>query len=109
MTIKQRAIKHYDTMIEWAKKQPPEERSNCDIMKKNIKQEWHGDFCPYCKKHIYGNKCKLSSSTDKMCPEDDYSGGECCDGLWLSMNCSITWREWLKYAKQVRKYIEKNG
>ncbi|MFA5423957.1 MAG: hypothetical protein WC374_08885 [Phycisphaerae bacterium] len=103
MTTKQKALKHYDGMIKWAKKQKPRARANAFDMLIETDQEWHSDDCPYCKqKRDDCLSCPLNG-------EVTFSHESCCGGLWEKMDKSKTWASWITAAEKVRKYIKKNG
>lgn len=94
----EKAIKHYDEMIEWAERQNQEEHPTPHKMVEGIHQTWGACNCSYCINYFYAcSECDLGIS------------GNCCDGLWKSMNDSWSWKMWVKYAKEVRLYIIKNG
>jgi len=101
MTIKQKALAHYDRMIRWASKQNPRGKVFSDIMKDAIGEIWSSMDCSYCNK--YGdNDCE-------KCPLSNEKNGLCCDGLYRKMFFSKSWKTWIKRAKEVRKYIKENG
>jgi hypothetical protein len=103
--LKKEALAHYDRMIAWVEKQPAGNESNHIAMFIEIGERYYGDHCPYCQKYgdsIYECQgCELRGSEEL--------GTACCDGLWNKMVDAKTWKTWLKYAKLVKEYIEKNG
>ena len=104
MTLKQKALAHYDRMIAWAEKQPKRKMADgWGAMLLEIGENYYGKYCVYCRKHFRKSKCSLGS--DVTCQ----SGDACCGGLWVEMYCSLTWGTWVKRARKVREYIEKNG
>lgn len=104
MTLKQKALAHYDRMIEWAKKQPKRGHVSKIKMFVEINETWESDYCIYCNSHKGGTcpQCKLYSIPR-------YDGRHCCDGLWRIMNSAVCWPTWVKRARKVREYIEKHG
>jgi len=113
-TTKQEAIAHYERMIKWAKTQPPGNRirykHSVSIMFVAIGEDWYGKNCVYCQKYIKYS----SSSTNKPCPLTSYvipycDDKSCCNGLWIKMNNSTTWKEWIINAEKVLEYIKENG
>jgi len=86
MDIKQKALKKYDKHIEWAEFQMNEK-------------------CPYCE--LYFGKCEEWEDECEKCPLHTING--CCDGLWGKMNESNFWEDYIYWAKEIKKYIIKNG
>jgi hypothetical protein len=106
LTKKEIALKHYDKMIEWAKAQPENDIQDKFEMMHAISENWDASSCIYCDTvNIHTGKCVLVKSKDKICN----NGSNCCNSLWLKMNQSYTWKEWIEKAKKVRKYIQKYG
>jgi len=105
MTLKQKALAHYDRMIEWADKQPKRNRCSDVYMYDKILEYWGGECCPYCQKiseqDLNCSYCRLHADND------DYKS--CCNGTWDHMDRANTWGTWVKRARKVREYIEKNG
>jgi len=99
MTLKQKALAHYDRMIEWAEKQPKKMHVYRDVMYMAICEDFSGHYCAYCQNNesIACDECKLLS--------DD----GCCGGLYRIMDKAQTWSTWVKRARKVREYIEKHG
>lgn len=112
---KQEALDHYDRMIAWVEERIKSNKSqlvNYFAMLNEIGEIWHGNYCPYCIKYFKIEvqtgeraclKCELHSEKNKYFEEG------CCDYLWIKMNNSLLWDEWLRYAKKIREYIERNG
>jgi len=118
--LQQKAIKHYDKMIRYAKTQLPGSKVSRTSMYKNIGQYWEGDDCPYCQREEAGLVGYLVET--KLSPEDLGGFGfkesecplgpcdlNCCNGLWTDMDLAETWGEWIEAAKQVREYIREKG
>ena len=103
MTLKLKALAHYDRMIAWAEKQPKRNVVNEDHMEYDIGENWRGGGCVYCTEYFRKAQCSLS---DADCEDDSR---HCCNGLWDAMNHSKTWLTWVKRARKVREYIEKHG
>lgn len=108
-SMKKQALKHYDTMIKivssWEdeiKTLPPRWHHAVD---------WYGDKCPYCKKYNRAFTREPFETDCGECPltKKPKSEKNCCNRLWVKMNTSKTWNEWLKYAKKIKEYIEVNG
>lgn len=102
MNLKEKTIAHYKEMIEWASTQCLNREPNIDHMFKEIYQNWDSDYCPYC--------IEFNSSCIK-CPlrDIDNKPKNCCKGLYKKMLKSKTWKGWIKRAKKVLEYINKNG
>ena len=107
-TTKQKAVEHYERMIEWAKKSEYED-SELMIYKMlvDIKETTGSEDCSYCKKYDFKNnytdacfKCELNNNNL------DYG---CCNGLYIKMVQSKTRKTWIRYAKKVKQYIIDNG
>ena len=98
LKTKNEAIQHYDKMIKWAEKQNKYKIPSVSKMYYEIKTTWAGQHCSYC--NIHNTTCFLCEL---------HSKNSCCDGLWLRMDRSKTWKEWIKYAKKIKRFIEKNG
>lgn len=104
--LKEKETARYNRMITWAKKQPENDSANKLVMLRAIKEYWRGRFCSYCKKYHKKTTCAFE------CPlrrEYHYGSGQCCNGLWVIMNRSKTWGEWVINAENVKEYIKKNG
>jgi hypothetical protein len=109
MTLKQKALAHYDRMIEWAEKQPKRVRVDEFSMFSDIGEGWDSDNCPYCDAHnamCFG--CEMNPLKTKATTKI-YGSMFCCGALWSEMNESSTWGTWVKRARKVREYIEKHG
>ena len=102
MTLKQKALAHYDRMIAWAEKQPTKSYVDPYEMESSIGEHYDGEYCAYCRKHILCSTCDLYAKSKKY-------GEHCCGGRWISMSISKTWSTWVKRARRVREYIEKHG
>ena len=81
MTLKQKALAHYDRMIEWAKKQPKKNKCDRVNMYYHISETWSGSHCPYrqkmSEKDLNCSYCRLhADNDDENC---------CCDGTWMDM------------------------
>lgn len=94
------SIEHYDRMIEWVKTQPENGRSSIEDMLYDIKEQWSCFYCSLCKNYFdhvcICLKCIL------------YQKGYYCNkdnSIWKRMHFSITWKDWLIYANQMRKIL----
>lgn len=100
--IIEKALKHYDEMIEWAKEQGPREQVDDWEMYGAIKQNWFGDFCPLCQKFfvLLGGcgECPLYLRYGRC--------GISPDNLWKAMNEANTWNTWIRHATRMREQIE---
>jgi hypothetical protein len=104
-TIKQEALDHYDRMIKWAKTQNSGGAPDVQIMEKELKESWFSGDCPYCKKYNFcmsSEVCPLQTKVERI-------HTSCCDGLWINLSISPTWKKWIKNAILVRNFIKKNG
>ena len=106
MTLKQKALAHYDRMIEWAEKQPKRNKRDSGVMYASIREDWGGTCCPYCQK-MYEEE--LDCSFCRLRDENYDEAHPCCGGKWIHMASSATWGTWVKRARKVREYIEKHG
>jgi len=97
--IKKQAIEHYHRMIEFAKKQNYTDMSDSYVMEIAIGEGWSGNDCSYCDEYLGLTGCN-------KCP---LNAGFCCSHLWMDMNCSYTWGEWIDNAYKVLQYIKDNG
>jgi len=106
-TIKKEAIKHYSRMINWAKKQNPIELPKMEKMEDDLGEAYDYSHCSYCN-YFKGVcwKCSLIKEDVTRHHADSYS---CCDGLWRNMLISLTWKEWLFWAKKIKGYIKWYG
>lgn len=112
--LKQKAIAHYDRMIQWAETlSPVDQMGGPDSywMMSRIGVTWYNNDCSFCS--VYTHHCK-QSDTGACCPlrasaAERVSHGSqsdaCCNGLWIKMARADTWVEWLEYARLVRNYI----
>jgi hypothetical protein len=110
MTLKQKALAHYDRMIEWADKQPKRGLVSELYIEDAIGEDWSADHCPYClsrKSMCFG--CNLNPIQVAIITDVTPSAYLCCSGLWYRMLESSTWGTWVKRARAVREYIEKHG
>jgi hypothetical protein len=104
--LKKETLEHYDRMIKQAKKQWPKGRPNRSLMEKNLKENWYGEYCPYC--IAYKNKCSECELKGKL-QKNEILSVLCCDKLWYKMVISDTWEEWIEAAEKVKLYIKENG
>lgn len=100
MTVLQKeTIKRHKKMIEWAKKQNPNDYPDPFLMAEGTGHTWESDS-PYCIYFDYD--CE-------ECPLIGRMSGYCCSGLWETMSVSSTWWEWIFWAKLIIEYVEKHG
>lgn len=110
MTLKEKSLAHYDRMIAWAEKQQKRGLVSGLDMEDAIGEEWSADYCPYClsrKSMCFG--CRLNPIQVAIITDETPSAYLCCSGLWYRMFESSTCGTWVKRARKVREYIEKNG
>jgi len=101
--IKDKAIKHYEKMIAFAKMQDPKKEADDYIMQYYIGENWEGDYCEYCNNYeCY--ECNLSALIKR-----GERGSACCMGLYNSMAYAKTWKTWIPRAEKVKAYIEVHG
>ena len=110
-SVKQRAIEHYDRMIDFARNYKC--GNDALFMRMNMIREINeapnSKNCPYCQISkldelpLYEGciKCKLYKG--------DGIKFNCCDGLYEKMYESKTVKTWIKRAEAVRQYIIDNG
>ena len=110
-TVKQKAIEHYERMIEYAKKYESQDAQlMISEMMDDIKECTGRRDCSYCIKNQFNilftneacGKCKLNVKTKN----DDFN---CCNGLYLKMTESKTTKTWIARAEKVKQYIIDNG
>jgi predicted RecB family nuclease len=106
---KKDAIKHYETMLAWAERQPADEYVHPSNMEEEISTSWTSRYCPYCK---FWDGC--SSTRHENCelaviPKNREADIRCCNGLWDVLTIPQTWGEWVVAVKKVLKYIKKYG
>jgi hypothetical protein len=104
-TMKQKALEHYHWMMILAGLQDPDTEPNYIIMSVDIEEDWRSDSCIYCNTHP-GDDC--TDMNDQSCELGD-NVDDCCDGLWVEMDDSETWSEWIKNAWAVHQYIVEHG
>lgn len=76
MTLKQKALAHYDRMIKWAEKQPKRKLVDCEYMYESIGEIWVDTDCAYCKKI---EKYNLDCNFCRLCVVN-YDSRHCCGG-----------------------------
>lgn len=111
-SVKQKAIEHYERMIEWVKKRPKRNIPDSFSMELDIGESWYGEYCSYCEKY-YDYECEDEDEYEG-CPKCPLSnsgkrGFTCCDGLWKKMDEAKTWGTWIKYAEKTLEYIKEQG
>jgi hypothetical protein len=109
VTLKQKALAHYDRMIAWAEKQPKKVIADANVMLEKLGESWHGEFCIYCKSRedqCFG--CLLNPIITRFASRE-FGQVMCCGGLWREMQVLCTWGTWVKRARAVREYIEQHG
>ncbi|MFA5377412.1 MAG: hypothetical protein WC455_16795 [Dehalococcoidia bacterium] len=103
MTLKQKALAHYDRMIAWAEKQPETRCQDIEEMEDAIGENYDADYCVYCQ------SCENTCHVCKLYGKSKRYGHHCCGNLWPAMSNTKTWGTWVKRARRVREYIEKHG
>lgn len=101
-TLQKKALKHYDRMIKYAKKQNPNDPPAFLKMLDDIGETWYHLDCTYC--NIFKDNCLLCSLS-----VHGSDSSSCCMGLWSYMDKSYTWKEWIGWAKLIKEYIKING
>jgi len=99
--IIEKTLKHYDEMIEWAKKQGPRKQADEWKMLTGIGQNWFSEFCPLCLKFfvLFGcGECPLHLRYGRC--------GVSFDNSWKAMGDAKTWNSWIRHATLMRKQIE---
>jgi hypothetical protein len=99
------SIDHWKRMIEWAKKQNPQELVIAEKMFNEIGEDWYGRFCPLCK--IYYNGISLCVIEGEICPLYEKYGGCGRNGnAWASVAKATTWGEWVSKAEIMLSQLE---
>jgi hypothetical protein len=103
--IQKQALAHYNRMIKWAETLPSNTSKSFLDMEISIGEAWGDDTCPYCNRYFKDDTkiCPLSNG-HSIC-----DGDICCKGIFNKMNLALSWKKWIKYAKQVQDYIRENG
>jgi hypothetical protein len=107
-TLKQEAHEHYQRMIMWAKEQPQKGVPDKLLMHVDICEDWYADDCPYCSKYLSTaiddcGKCPLNLEIEERGCES------CCGNIWKESWNIESWEKWIKWAKKIDKFIQKNG
>lgn len=100
MTRKQaieESIKHWERMIEWAEKQPKQDKVSFLRMEDELDESWSGDFCALCKG--YCATCPLRKKYG-------YCNIKNPKNAWGKVYSSKTWSEWLKHAKVMLRQLK---
>ena len=93
-----KALDHWDRMIKWAKKQPPTNEPNFDLMKQTIGEGWGTQDCDLCNIHkTTCTKCAIWVATGKHCTSQGHDDAD----------FSLTWSQWIEGANQLRKTLLK--
>jgi len=100
--IKMAAIAHYQRMIEWAERQPPDDIPENRTMGYNLGEYWGVAYCRYCISRKSDMECDLGN-------EGQCNGSACCSGSWVHLSSSLTWGEWIECAERVLEHIWENG
>ena len=116
-TTKQKTLEdHYDPMIAYVQTLDPKDKVNPLRMLTDIKCNWGGLYCPYCRKHNSKcPECKLGKVTSFHSVDPlkvismPGSTHKCCGGLWVKLNACKTWGDWLIAVASVRAFIEEHG
>jgi hypothetical protein len=106
--IHEKAVEHYERMETWVKSQNLDDKPDKDLMLKAIGEEWHDNDCSYCEEFLINagkscSECPLNSQKTQRAPS------YCCNGFWIKMTESTTWRQWLINEEKVKNYIINNG
>ena len=106
MTDKELTIAHWVRMINWVKSIDLENLDDTVIymnMFASIKESWFGMDCSYCKKYARSGcgGCPLARKYG-TCEDEDSSN----INMWIKVNRSATWREWLKNAEMFLEQLK---
>jgi hypothetical protein len=106
LQLQQEASKHYERMIETIKTFPKKDIPSQKLLKKIIDESWFGEDCTYCD--------YFDTNDGIFCPLDSHKnsntcGLNCCNYLWVKMNFSQTWEDWLVNSLKILNYIKKYG
>ena len=117
--IQQDAIAHYERMIAWAKAHinlTVNLTFNVFEMEKAIGERAHSRDCSYCNR--FQDTCRYEGDFHiqpcSSCPlhngkHDWATSSYCCNGLWLELNRSTSWKQWIVNAEAVLEYIKQYG
>lgn len=104
--IKQETLDHLDRMIKRAMTKSKNKKMSMCVMQSEL-ENILGIYCLYCTEYKKEENCPLNY-LDGVCLYYGCENNACCDGLWLDMYNSKTWREFINNAKKVRYFIEIN-
>lgn len=109
MSIKTKAIAHYNRMIAWVEKQDLTKHPNSYTMLWAIGEAWYADDCPYCNPDgLDRSKFHDCKRCNLMTPDAD-DQCDCCGGYWYKMFRAMSWKEWLAHANVIKAFIERRG
>ena len=97
MKLKEKTLAHYHRMIEWAKKQDPQDYVDPRLMHKSIGESFYGADCPLCNKHSYCVGCIVSNHTSQH---------GCRFTPWEDMSTSINWEKWIDSALKEIEFLK---
>jgi len=93
-------IAHWERMIAWVEKQRPRDCTYMYRMVDAINECWDLAYCPLCK--LYSFNCT-------QCPMGNKYGAcnnKNSENLYGQVHRSLTWKKWLKYAKEFLKQLK---
>jgi len=93
-------------MIAWAEKQIPSEEKYEVMMKGKLGEAWGSEDCSLCQKYL---KKPVTKDSCKICPlsiEFGDCGGKDVYNLWIEVQTSRCWQDWVNNARKFLKQIE---
>lgn len=97
--LRSQSLKHYDKMIAYVETLPRRAPVTIGLLLDDIGETYTSDDCAFCKNTDLDHRFK----NGVLCPLDSKKG--CVDGLFPKRDEAYYKETWLKYAKQIRKFI----
>lgn len=97
--LRSQSLKHYDKMIAYVETLPPRSIVTSELLLDAIGETYTSECCVFCKNTDLEHRFK----NGVLCPL--YSKKGCADELFIKMDEAYSKVMWLKYAKQIRKFI----
>lgn len=88
------SIEHWDTMIKWARAQPPDKPVATVSMENEIGVSWYHRSCPLCYTHDNCMTCPIEIPCSS--PVSD----------WMAVRRSRTWGDWVYQAGKMVRGLE---
>jgi hypothetical protein len=86
-------------MIRYAKTQPPTDEPSGTRMLLDIGEKWTGAYCELC-------RVQWENGPDWICPLLGATCNHNCHPVWLAVDDSTTWSEWIENAEKLLELME---